>query len=115
MKGWLYILRCADNSYYVGSTNNLELRLAQHAAGEGSQYTRKRLPFELVFAQEFPSEHDAFLRERQVKGWSRAKKEALIREDFDALIMLAKSKASQTKEIGEEEKALERHPSAGSG
>lgn len=94
MKAWLYILRCAGGSYYTGSTNNLDLRLAQHRAGEGSVYTRCRLPVELVSAQEFPSEHEAFLRERQVKGWSRAKKEALIRGDFEALVDLSRSRSS---------------------
>jgi putative endonuclease len=99
MKAWLYILRCADGSYYTGSTNNLSLRIAEHQAGKGSNYTRRRLPVELVYIQEFPSEHQAFLRERQVKGWSRAKKEALIRGDFEALVELSKA----------------RHPSTGSG
>ena len=94
MKAWLYVLRCADGSYYTGSTNNLPLRLAEHQAGEWSAYTRCRLPVELVYSQEFPSEHEAFLRERQVKGWSRAKKEALIRGDFEALIKLSKSHSS---------------------
>ena len=93
MKAWLYILRCADGSYYTGSTNNLPLRLAEHQAGEGSAYTRCRLPVELVYLQQFPSEHEAFLRERQVKGWSRAKKEALIRGDFEALIKLSKARS----------------------
>ena len=92
MKAWLYILRCADGSYYTGSTNNLPLRLAQHQAGEGCDYTRHRQPVELVFSEEFPSEHQAFLRERQVKGWSRAKKEALLRGDWEALVRLSKSK-----------------------
>ena len=94
MKTWVYILKCADGSYYTGSTNDLALRLAQHRAGEGCVYTRKRLPVELVFSQEFPSERQAFLRERQVKGWSRAKKEALIAGDFDALVRLSKSRSS---------------------
>jgi putative endonuclease len=94
MKAWLYILHCADGSYYTGSTNNLSLRLAQHQAGEGSIYTRSRLPVKLVYTQEFPSKHDVFLRERQVKGWSRAKKAALIRGDFEALIKLSKSRSS---------------------
>ena len=94
MKAWLYVLRCADGSYYTGSTNNLPLRLAEHQAGEGSAYTRCRLPVELVYSQEFPSEHEAFLRRRQVKGWSRAKKEALIRGDFEALIRLSRSRSS---------------------
>ena len=94
MKAWLYILQCADRSYYTGSTNNLQLRLAQHQAGEGGVYTQSRLPVELVYVQEFPSEHEAFLRERQVKGWSRAKKEALIRGDFEALVRLSKSRSA---------------------
>ena len=94
MKAWLYILKCSDGSYYTGSTNSLPLRISQHQAGEGSVYTRSRLPVELVYAQEFPSEHEAFLRERQVKGWSRAKKEAVIRGDFDALVELSKSRSS---------------------
>ena len=92
MKAWLYILMCGDGSYYTGYTNNLPLRLAQHQAGEGCAYTRSRLPVELVYSQEFPSGHQAFLRERQVKGWSRAKKEALICGDFDALVELSKSR-----------------------
>ena len=96
MKAWVYILKCADGSYYTGSTNDLALRLAQHQAGEGGVYTRSRLPVELVFGQEFPSEHQAFLRERQVKGWSRAKKEALIRGDFDELVRLAKSSGASS-------------------
>ena len=94
MKAWLYILKCSDGSYYTGSTNNLPLCISQHQAGEGCVYTRSRLPVELVYAQEFQSEHEAFLRERQVKGWSRAKKEAVIRGDFDALVELSKSRSS---------------------
>ena len=94
MKTWIYILKCADGSYYTGSTNNLPLRLAEHQAGEEGAYTHCRLPVELVYSQEFPSKHEAFLRERQVKGWSRAKKEALIRGDFEALVELSKSQSS---------------------
>jgi putative endonuclease len=94
VKAWLYILRCADGSHYTGSTNNLPLCLAGHQAGKGSAYTRCRLPVELVYSQEFSSEHEAFLREWQVKGWSRARKEALIRGDFEALIKLSGSRSS---------------------
>ena len=94
MKAWLYILKCADGSYYTGSTNNLPIRVAQHQTGEGSAYTRHRLPVELVYAHECQSEHEAFLREWQVKGWSRAKKEALMRSDFEALVELSKSVSS---------------------
>ena len=100
MTAWLYILKCADGSYYTGSTTNLTLRIAQHQAGEGSEYTRGRLPVELLYSQDFPTEHDAFLRERQVKGWSRAKKEALMHGDFDALVGLSRSRASSCKDSG---------------
>jgi len=94
MKGYLYMLRCKDGSYYVGSTTNLELRIAEHEAGEGGAYTAQRLPVKLVYTCEFDTPHEAFLRERQVKGWSRRKKEALLREDYKALIELSKAKAS---------------------
>ena len=89
-KAWVYILRCADDSYYTGHTTNLEKRLAEHQAGEGSNWTRYRLPVELVFSQEMPDKHQAFLAERQVKKWSRGKKEALISGDWDMLHWLAK-------------------------
>ena len=82
---YVYILKCADGSYYVGSTTNLERRLAQHQAGAIKGYTESRRPVNLVWSAEFPTEHDAFLRERQMKGWSRAKKEALIRGDWEGL------------------------------
>jgi predicted GIY-YIG superfamily endonuclease len=74
----VYILKCSDGSYYVGSTVHLERRLAEHQMGLIKGYTASRRPVELVWSAEFPAEHDAFLRERQIKGWSRAKKEALI-------------------------------------
>jgi putative endonuclease len=77
-KGWMYILECADGSYYTGSTNNLELRLKQHQAGEGANHTKKRLPISLVYFEEFQRIELAFYREKQVQGWSRKKKEALI-------------------------------------
>lgn|SRR5262249_12645228 len=87
---WVYILRCADDSYYTGHTEHLERRLAQHQAGEGSEWTKLRLPVELVFAQEMPDHDCAFLAERQIKSWSRAKKEALIAQQWDRLRWLAK-------------------------
>jgi putative endonuclease len=88
------MLRCADGPYYVGSTTNLGLRVAEHEAGEGGGYTAQRLPVKLVYACEFQTLHEAFLREWQVKGWSRKKKEALIRSDYEALVELSKPKAS---------------------
>ena len=76
--GYMYILLCADGSFYTGSTNNLQLRLEQHQSGEGANYTRRRLPIELVYFEEFNRISDAFFREKQVQGWSRKKKLALI-------------------------------------
>ncbi|HEY47147.1 MAG: hypothetical protein AMJ88_11260 [Anaerolineae bacterium SM23_ 63] len=93
-RAWVYILECADDTYYTGSTNNLILRLAEHEAGEGGRYTSGRLPVTLVYLCEFATEHDAFLRERQIKGWSRRKKEALIRNDFDAPVGFSKTRSS---------------------
>ncbi len=87
---WMYILRCADNSYYVGSTTNLERRLWEHNEGIGARYTARRRPVELAFSAEFPDIAQAYAAEKQVQGWSRAKREALIRGDFDALPGLAK-------------------------
>jgi predicted GIY-YIG superfamily endonuclease len=88
---WVYILRCADRSYYVGSTRNLEKRFLQHASGDGAAYTRTRLPVELVFAEEFRHVHEAYEREKQIQGWSRKKREALIAANFDALPRLSGS------------------------
>lgn len=82
---YVYILRCADGSYYVGSTWNLEKRIEEHHSGAYQGYTSLRLPVELVWSCDFSSEHDAFLTERQLKGWSRRKKEALIRGDLEGV------------------------------
>jgi putative endonuclease len=89
---WTYILRCSDKSYYVGSTQNLELRVWQHSTGQGAKYTSTRLPIELVFAAEFERIADAYAFEKQVQGWSRAKREALIASDFDKLPGLSKKR-----------------------
>ena len=89
MKGYMYILLCADGSYYVGSTKYLEQRLAQHQAGKGANHTKKRLPVKLVYYEEYNRIDTAFYREHQVKGWNRAKKEALIRGDVTLLPELA--------------------------
>ncbi len=90
MPGYMYILRCADDSYYVGSTRDLYRRVQQHNAGEGSAYTRRRLPVELVYSAYFDSVADAFGMEKRVQNWSRAKRQALIDGDFDRLPALAK-------------------------
>ena len=82
---YVYILQCRDQSYYVGSTINLNQRIAQHQAGTFGGYTSKRLPVELKWSQEVQTDNDAFLLERKLKGWTRVKKEALIRGDFEGL------------------------------
>jgi putative endonuclease len=88
----VYILECADGSYYVGSTRNLEARLWQHQQGLGGRYTSTRLPVRLVYAHEFERVVDAWGVERRIHGWSRAKREALIRGDYAALPNLAKNR-----------------------
>jgi predicted GIY-YIG superfamily endonuclease len=90
---WVYIVECSDRSFYVGTARGgLELRIAAHNAGTFDGYTARRRPVVLRFAQEFAHAEDAIARERQIKGWSRAKKLALIEGNFDALPTLAKSK-----------------------
>jgi putative endonuclease len=81
----MYILECADGSYYTGSTIDLEKRLWQHQNGLGANHTAKRLPVTLVYCEFFEYVADAFYREKQVQGWTRRKKEALIAEDDNKL------------------------------
>ena len=82
---YVYILRCADGSFYTGSTIDLELRLAQHEFGEGGDYTRRRRPVELVWCAEFARIDEAFQWERRIHGWSRAKKQILIEGRYGEL------------------------------
>jgi putative endonuclease len=92
MKGWMYVLECSDASYYTGSTNNLTLRMEQHQKGEGANYTKKRLPVKLLYYEVFYRIDHAFYREKQVQGWSRKKKEALINTQQEKLHDLAECK-----------------------
>jgi putative endonuclease len=92
MKGYLYILLCANGQYYTGSTINLEKRLAEHQSGKGAFFTQKHLPVELVFVKEFERIDEAFCREKQVQGWSHKKKEALIMGEYNQLHKLAECK-----------------------
>jgi putative endonuclease len=92
MKGYMYILKCSNEAYYTGSTRNLEKRMEEHQAGLGSKFTKKHLPVELVYFEEFDRIDDAFYREQQIKGWSRKKKEALINGHVDQLKGLAACK-----------------------
>jgi putative endonuclease len=101
MNGYMYILQCADGSYYTGSTIDLDKRLLQHQMGEGANHTKGRLPVKLVYYETFARIDEAYYREKQVQGWSRKKKEALMRGDIEELVHLAVSK--------------KRVPSAGSG
>lgn len=91
MPYYAYMLKCADGSYYTGSTTNLELRLAEHEAGlDPKAYTYSRRPIQLVWFQEFVTHDEAFRAEHQIKGWSRAKKEALIRNDWEEIHRIVK-------------------------
>ncbi len=89
MIGYMYILKCADGSYYTGSTTDLERRLAQHQCGEGANHTKNRLPVKLIYYEKFPRIDQAFYREKQVQGWCRKKKEALINGCPELLPQLA--------------------------
>ena len=100
MPYWIYILKCADGSYYTGHTNNLEKRIAEHQMGEVPGYTSKRRPVTLAFCEEMQSRRDVFSRERQVKGWSRKKKEALIQSDWEQLSKLSKGKKDPSTSSG---------------
>jgi len=82
---FVYMLRCADGTLYVGSTIDLEPRVAQHAAGEGAAYTRRRLPVELVWSEEMARISDAFAWEKRLQGWSHAKRLAYAEGGIDAV------------------------------
>lgn len=86
------ILQCSDGSYYVGSTENLEQRIKQHQTGHGCSYTRLHRPVLLVYKEEYDTFEQAFNRERQIHGWCKAKKEALIKGDVLTLQKLSKKK-----------------------
>jgi len=88
----LYILECADGSYYIGQTDNLEQRLLNHADGRGAHYTASRLPVVLLYSEAHASRTEAMQRECQLKKWSRAKKESLIKGCLNELKDLSKSR-----------------------
>jgi predicted GIY-YIG superfamily endonuclease len=114
----VYILLCSDGSYYTGSTSDLDKRLWQHNEGVvRTAYTYSRRPVKLVwFSEEVPRYSEALAFEHQVKGWSRAKKEALIRGDFDAIHEIVKAERKRREQDKKETAALsgaERSRSAG--
>ena len=94
-----YILRCNDGSYYTGVTDNLEKRMLQHEMGEADEfsYTYTRRPVVLVHSEEYDSPYEAIQREKQLQGWSRKKKEALICGDIASLKNLSKNKKNREK------------------
>jgi len=95
MSYYVYILKCSDQSYYVGSTSDIAKRLATHNAGKGASWTAKRLPVRLAYQEQYESKSDAIKREQQLKGWSRAKKEALINNKLELLRNLSKSRSNR--------------------
>jgi putative endonuclease len=100
MKGYMYILECADGSYYTGSTKDLEKRLWEHDNFLGANYTRKKHPSKLVYVEQYPRIDQAFYREKQVQGWSHAKKRALINANKDKLIELSKNYTQYPRSTG---------------
>jgi putative endonuclease len=94
---FVYILRCADNSYYTGQTTDIERRLEEHQSGIYEGYTHSRRPVTLLWFQEAQTDNDAFLLGRKLKGWSRAKKEALIHGDFNGVHEVIKAEHGRRK------------------
>jgi putative endonuclease len=100
MAFWTYLLRCADGSYYAGHTDQLEARIDQHQCGRGSDYTARRQPVTFVCSQDFGTRIEALEAERRIKGWSRAKKEALIACDWEKVSLLARPSTSSGRTEG---------------
>ena len=90
VKGYTYILLCSDDSYYTGSTKDISTRMEQHQNGDGANHTAKRLPVHLLYYEEYDRIDHAFYREKQIQGWSRKKKEALMSGEDYLLSKLAK-------------------------
>jgi putative endonuclease len=90
-QSYVYIIKCSDDSYYTGITSNLQKRINEHKIGlHKDSYTYSRGPLKMVFYAEFTDINLAINTEKQIKNWSRAKKEALINGEFDKLPNLAK-------------------------
>ena len=92
MPFWVYILRCADDSYYTGHTDNLDHRIGEHQRGEYPGYPSNRLPVELAWSQDCQTRYEALAAEIQIKKWSRKKKEAMMRGDWKNVSLLGKKK-----------------------
>lgn len=92
---WAYLLRCSDGSFYCGHTENLEERIASHHHGQIRGYTHSRRPLTFVWSQEFATRYEALSAERQIKGWSKAKKQALIEGDWALVSLLARNRQNR--------------------
>ena len=90
MQFYVYLLRCCEGSYYAGHTEDLESRLWQHQQGIGCDWPRSRRPVELVWCESAPTRDEALAFERRIKGWTRAKKEALIAGDWQEIVRLSR-------------------------
>jgi len=101
MGGWTYMLRCADGSFYVGSTSHgdVNIRVAEHNEARYVGYTSSRRPANLVWSEWFDDLRDAHIKERQIKGWSRGKKMALIRGDIEELMRLSRRGSGKQKSL----------------
>ncbi|MDQ7017546.1 MAG: GIY-YIG nuclease family protein [Robiginitomaculum sp.] len=99
MNAWVYILKCADGSFYVGSHRgpNIESRVHEHQSGFGGDYTRRRLPVKLMWCEHFQRITDTIASERQIKGWSRAKKQALIDGNWEKLSDFSRRRGGKPK------------------
>jgi len=92
---YTYILKCSDGSFYTGHTEDLERRLAQHQSGFFKGYTFKRRPVELMWSDHFSTRIEALEAERRIKGWTKAKKQALIDGDWELLSVLARNRTER--------------------
>ncbi|MBK5264195.1 MAG: GIY-YIG nuclease family protein [Alphaproteobacteria bacterium] len=99
MAFWTYILRCADDRYYTGHTDNLERRVSEHQTGGFSDFTSRRRPVVLVWNEYFQTRLEALEAERRIKPWSRVEKEALIRGDWKALSYYSKPPSEREQSV----------------
>jgi predicted GIY-YIG superfamily endonuclease len=97
MAAWVYILRCSDKSYYIGSTSDLRQRIWDHESGKFGGYTSSRRPVKLIWTNEFQTIREAIEAERRLKKWGRKKKEALMEGNFELLHQLARSSSTRRK------------------
>ena len=100
---WTYLLHCNGGYFYAGHTDDIDRRMAQHATSQVKGFVRDHWPAKLVWSAEFPTRYEALAMERRIKGWSRAKKMALIRSDWTKLSELAKAKDSPSTSSGRTE------------